>query len=177
MNTSISFGALVKQHRQLQGLSQIDLANTLGVHQSTISRFEAGQTDALSEKYVLALCAYFNIDPASARPLEAVYVCPNPTCPLCYLFLVNGQIRGKPASILASPGKTLFCGACGTLMLDQCPGAGCKEPLSQTNAACTSCGHAYAEIPPYLKNIANPKDYLQQHNTNREKYIEITAKH
>ncbi len=59
MNNKI-FGERLKQLRQERNLSQDKLAELTGISNASISRWETGTNDILSE-YLLVLCDFFGV--------------------------------------------------------------------------------------------------------------------
>jgi transcriptional regulator with XRE-family HTH domain len=67
-------GDLVRRRRRELGLSQVELAAAVGVHQSAISRMERGEADALSRGNLLIVAMRLDLSPTSLDPsLEGVY--------------------------------------------------------------------------------------------------------
>lgn len=67
-------GQIVREKRRELGLSQVELAQAVGVHQSSISGFERGDTERLARGNLLILALRLGIDPTAMDPsLEGVY--------------------------------------------------------------------------------------------------------
>ena len=75
-------GELVRQRRKEMGLSQVELADMLGVAQPTISGFEAGKPAQLSSGNLLLLALRLGLNPLALDPsLAGVYE--GGQCPCC----------------------------------------------------------------------------------------------
>jgi DNA-binding XRE family transcriptional regulator/transcription elongation factor Elf1 len=174
MSYDSKFGSSVKAARLTQNYSQEELAAKAGCSQSAISRLENGNLDAVSDEIAHTICSELGIDPKSYQPNEIYLACTNPTCPLNFLYLLNGgQIGCKPWMTRGSPDKDMYCPACGSLLANRCQDIKCGAPLVSGNAHCSKCGKAYAELPRELKRISNPKRYIEEHNATRKQYLEI----
>ena len=170
MKTDTHLGSEVKFRRQLLKLSQSDVANALGITQPSISRYELGQSDALSGKNVSALCRHLGLKLDTFQK-QIVFLCPNFDCPISLLYTVNGLLKAKPAVAKGDADSEIFCSACGILMLRACPTPDCHEPLNEMSAFCSKCGMAYAPASSDINAHPDQKTFLLEHNLIRDKFL------
>ena len=175
MKTDLKFGGEVRKQRTLRDLSQIELGERVGCGQSAVSRLEMGQLDAVSEELALAICVELGIDPAIYRSNEVPHCCKNPDCPLNYLYLIRGQIVILPWMTMEPIDQERYCPACGSSLINRCLDPKCKSPLVRGRSFCMNCGHAYGEVPQSLRELADPKQYIENHNELRRQYLEVKS--
>ena len=68
-------GRILSSYRQLNGLSQSDLAQRLNLHQASISRLENGETNRVLDLVfrILSLLDLENSSPATAKNIRKRY--------------------------------------------------------------------------------------------------------
>ena len=89
-------GAMLREHRRGQGISQARVAARIDAQQSQISRFEKGEVGILAPQKIAAYAQLVGVDPArltaAAEPARPPCYCSDPACPGNLPFYVEGMV-------------------------------------------------------------------------------------
>lgn len=136
-----------------KGWKQIDAARAISCSQSSVSRFESGRYDALSNERIAELAEKLGVDLAegeleapatgTAQSPTATGRCVSPWCPTCIPYLVQGRMCLLPV-VQAGAGEAgrKHCVMCREPLQRGC--AACGADVSR-GAFCGECGKALVE--------------------------------
>jgi transcriptional regulator with XRE-family HTH domain len=141
------FGDKLTNLRKAANLSQVQLAEEVGISQATISRLEATQTYSGDLVLVAKLARFFRIPLKELLPyLQADLTrdvffafCPNP---LCIENTVTNEGLVDWSSFKEYPSGDFpdvnFCTTCGTPLCKECPS--CQRKFVKFSLYCIRCG-------------------------------------
>jgi len=160
-----SFSRVVAEARRRRGLTQSELAATVGCQQSAVSMLERGNLQALAYEKQKALAAFLGLscppEPVTPQSDEVTGTvsgfCPHFDCPANYPYVSAGRLLAIPRSHALSPGT--YCRYCGEVCETRCPG--CQVPY-QPGACCADCGTPYIAVPAALHDTAANATWLYE---------------
>lgn len=162
-------GPEIKKLRLQADRSQQHLAKEVGVSQSKISRWEAGEFSDMSDKEAILLCRALKIDLRSVLQEQIYHFCPNFSCPMSFWERSGGELHAIPHLKKWPQELACYCGYCREqLMGFHCPN--CEAPVTPGQSMCSSCGRPYC---PSSTSI--PKEDETQHNQKREQILALKA--
>lgn len=144
-----------RKERRERGLTQSDIAASIGATQSAVSMFESGRPDALADDKVLAMASLLGVSvEAAAQPDRAAMpgvcirkYCPAHDCPSHVAYVSGSRACLMVIPVSAPAGESTRCALCGEVLESRCPHPDCAAPVS-AGAFCVRCGTAYISAPP-----------------------------
>jgi transcriptional regulator with XRE-family HTH domain len=160
-----TFTEKVMEARRRRGMTQSDLADTVGCKQSAISMFERGNAQALAIEKQEAIAKLLEIpwhapDNKGARdiaPARNHNFCPQFECPSNLVYRVGTRRLSMPRAPSCTDG--IYCRYCGEVSETRCPA--CKTIYTQ-GACCSNCGYAFIACPDWTE--AEWLDWQEAHN-------------
>ena len=147
----------LKRARSLRGITQRELAELAGVHQSQVCRYERGKTDVMSDELVVKLGEVLSVS-VSPEDLAAERLgqkeraafrmlfcfCANLACPSITLVRIDARIVAVPTLLPPDVHQgALFCDLCGQELKACCPSCG-KSVRARIH--CGFCGDPLVEV-------------------------------
>ncbi len=139
MKLDLSFlGALSRERRKRDRLTQGELAARIGVSQSQISGFEKGVKGSLGIDKIRELAGQLGIDEATFKEAEQdpLTICSGADCPTSVAVGTDEGVLFRPRFFRAS---SKYCQYCGDVLTRHCA---CGQPLQPGNF-CGDCGASY----------------------------------
>lgn len=144
-----------RRARRDRGLTQSDVAASIGATQSAVSMFESGRPDALADDKVMAMASLLGVRAEAASAPDQVAMpgaCVRKYCPAHDCQSHVAYVSGSRACLMVIPvwaaaGDATRCALCGEILESRCPHPDCSA-LVAPGAFCVRCGTAYISAPP-----------------------------
>lgn len=139
----------LKEARRARNMTQVAIAQELGIRQSAISMFESGRHDAISQEKIVTMAEILEVDLTSLhlgqRGPTTLKYCPIDGCPSNIPYVVRDELIFMPTLSRGAREQSTACRFCSELMLDRCPNTECGATLNG-GGFCEACRQPYVTV-------------------------------